>query len=147
MTQLALESAQRIIDAAIAGGRTGPDRHIAVAVCDAGGHPLALGREQDAAPLLAHIAQAKAFTCIAYGKPTDAVRAWAEETPIWFHGVARVAEQRMGLPLIGSKGGVYIRDASGAVLGAVGVAGEAGEQDEALAVLGIRAAGLIADTD
>ena len=93
MTQLTLESAQRIIDAALAGGRTGPERRIAVAVCDAGGHPLALGREQDAAPLLAHIAQAKAFTCIAYGKSTDEVRQWAEETPIWFHGVARVAEQ------------------------------------------------------
>ena len=145
MTDLTLSSAQAIISAALAGGRTGPDRRIAIAVCDGGGHPLALGREEDAAPLLAHIAQAKAFTCIAYGKSTDAVREWAEETPIWFHGVARVAENRMGLPLIGSKGGVYIRDKDGRVLGAVGVAGEAGEQDEKLAVVGIQAAGLVAD--
>ncbi|NNE23145.1 MAG: heme-binding protein [Rhizobiales bacterium] len=145
MTDLTLETAQIIITSALAGGRTGPARRIAVAVCDAGGHPLALGREEDAAPLLAHIAQAKAFTCIAYGKSTDAVREWAEETPIWFHGVARVAEQRMGLPLIGSKGGVYIRDDNGRVLGAVGVAGEAGEQDEKLAAAGIEAAGFVAD--
>lgn len=145
MTALTLKSAQTIIDAALAGGRTGPERRIAVAVCDAGGHPLALGREEEAAPLLAHIAQAKAFTCIAYGKSTDAVREWAEETPIWFHGVARVAEHRMGLPLIGSKGGVYIRDGEGRMLGAVGVAGEAGEQDEKLAVTGIEAAGFVAD--
>ncbi len=146
MTQLTLDIANRIIGAALAGGRTGPERRIAVAVCDAGGHPLALGREEQAAPLLAHIAQAKAFTCIAYGKSTDAVRTWAEETPIWFHGVARVAEKSMGLPLIGSKGGVYIRDASGTVIGAVGVAGEAGERDEALAVRGIEAADFTADT-
>lgn len=145
MHALTLNAAQTIVSAALTGGRTGPDRRIAVAVCDAGGHPLALGREEDAAPLLAHIAQAKAFTCIAYGKSTDAVREWAEETPIWFHGVARVAEHRMGLPLIGSKGGVYIRDNDGQVLGAVGVAGEAGEQDEKLAVLGIEAAGFVAD--
>ena len=82
MSDLTLKSAQAIIDAALAGGRTGPERRIAIAVCDAGGHPLALGREEDAAPLLAHIAQAKAFTCIAYGKSTDAVREWAEETPM-----------------------------------------------------------------
>ncbi len=145
MTALKLSSAQTILTAALAGGRTGPHRRIAVAVCDAGGHPIALGREEDAAPLLAHIAQAKAFTCIAYGKSTEEVRRWAEETPIWFHGVARVAEQRMGLPLIGSKGGVYIRDDAGRVLGAVGVAGEAGEQDEKLAVIGIEAAGYVAN--
>lgn len=145
MAQLTLKSAQTIIEAALAGGRTGEDRRIAVAVCDAGGHPLALGREEDAAPLLAHIAQAKAFTCTAYGKSTELVRRWAEETPIWFHGVARVAEERMGLPLIGSKGGVYVKDANGTVLGAVGVAGEAGEQDEKLACMGIEAAGFVAD--
>ncbi|MDH3740506.1 MAG: heme-binding protein [Hyphomicrobiales bacterium] len=145
MADLTLKTAQIIIESALAGGRTGPQRRIAIAVCDAGGHPLALGREEEAAPLLAHIAQAKAFTCIAYGKSTDAVREWAEETPIWFHGVARVAEQRMGLPLIGSKGGVYIRDGDGRALGAVGVAGEAGEQDEKLAVTGIEAAGFVAD--
>ena len=145
MSTLTLKTAQTIVTAALAAGRTGPERRIAVAVCDAGGHPLALGREEEAAPLLAHIAQAKAFTCIAYGKSTDAVREWAEETPIWFHGVARVAEHRMGLPLIGSKGGVYVRNNDGRVLGAVGVAGEAGKQDEKLAVTGIEAAGFVAD--
>ncbi len=145
MTLLTLQQAQTILDAALAGGRTGPERRIAIAVCDAGGHPLALSREEEAAPLLAHIAQAKAFTCIAYGKTTDSVREWAEETPVWFHGVARVAEHRMGLPLIGSKGGVYIRDADGKIIGAVGVAGEAGEQDEKLACIGIEAAGFVAD--
>ena len=142
MPDLDLATAQRIIAAALAGERSSAERRIAVAVCDAGGHPLALAREAGAAPLLAHIAEAKAFTCIAYGKPTDSVRVWAEETPIWFEGVSRVAAARMGLPLIGSKGGVAIRDADGRVLGAVGVAGEAGEHDEALACRGIEAVGL-----
>ena len=144
MTTLTLGAAQTIINAALAGGRTGPERRIAVAVCDAGGHPLALGREEEAPPLLAHIAQAKAFTCIAYGRSTDAVRQWAEETPIWFHGVARVAENTMGVPLIGSKGGVFIKTSDDQLLGAVGVAGEAGEQDEKLCCIGIEAAGFVA---
>ena len=145
MSPPTLANARRIIDTALAGERTAPDRHIAVAVVDAGGHPLALDREETAAPLLAHIAQAKAFTCVAYGKPTRTVAEWAEGSPFWFHGVARVAQTTMGAPLIGSKGGVTIRDGDGNVLGAVGVAGEAGERDESLCIEAIQAAGFVAD--
>jgi glc operon protein GlcG len=142
MPDLDLDCAQKIIAAALAGERSAPDRRVAVAVCDAGAHPLALAREDRAAPLLAHIAQAKAFTCVAYGKPTDRVREWAEETPIWFQGVTHVAQQKMGMPMIGSRGGVAIVDEAGTMLGAVGVAGEAGDYDEALAVRGIESVGL-----
>lgn len=146
MTRLDLATAQNIIAAALAGERSLPERRIAVAVCDAGAHPLALAREDGAAPLLAHIAQAKAFTCVAYGKPTDLVRDWAETTPIWFQGVTNVAQEKMGMPMIGSKGGVTITDDAGNILGAVGIAGEAGEFDEALAVRGIESVGLAALT-
>jgi uncharacterized protein GlcG (DUF336 family) len=144
MSGISLELAQKIIAAALAGERSSAERRIAVAICDAGAHPVALAREDGAAPLLAHIAQAKAFTCVAYGKPTDLVRDWAEASPIWFEGVTNVAQQTMGMPLIGSKGGVIARDSAGNTLGAVGVAGEAGEQDEALARLGIESLGLVA---
>lgn len=138
---LTLAKAQDIITAALAAPRSSPERRVAVAVCDAGGHPLALGREADAPPLLAHIAQAKAFTCVAYGKPTAELAAVAEAYPIWFHGISRVAQASMGSPLAGSKGGVFIRDADGALLGAAGVAGETGDKDEELARIGIAAAG------
>jgi uncharacterized protein GlcG (DUF336 family) len=43
-------------------------------------------------------------------------------------------------------GGVLIRDASGALLGAVGVSGDTSDNDEVCAVAGIAAAGLVADT-
>ena len=52
---------------------------------------------------------------------------------------------RSGLPLTASKGGVFVRDSGGKVLGAVGVAGEAGEFDEAFAMAGIESAGFVAD--
>ena len=42
-------------------------------------------------------------------------------------------------------GGVLIRDASGAILGAAGASGGTGEEDEACCVAGIEAAGLTAD--
>jgi glc operon protein GlcG len=90
------------------------------------------------------IAQAKAFTCIAYGKPTDLVRDWAEATPAWFEGATNVAQSRMGMPLIGSKGGVTAVNADGEVPGAVGIAGEAGEFDESLAVTAIESVGFSA---
>lgn len=144
MNTISLAVARRIIDAALTGERSATERRIAVAVCDVGAHPVALAREDGAAPLLAHIAQAKAFTCVAYGKPTDLVHDWAEETPIWFQGVTNVAQEKMGMPMIGSRGGVIIQDRAGNLLGAVGVAGEAGEQDEALACLGIESVGLVA---
>ncbi len=145
MPTLSLDQAQTIISEALAGVRSSVERRVAVAVCDAGGHPLALAREEGAAPLLAHIAQTKAFTCIAYGKPTWTIAEMAEEFPIWFHGISRVAQTSMGSGLTGSKGGVFVRDVNGNALGAVGVAGEAGETDEALAIRGIEATGLVAD--
>lgn len=42
-------------------------------------------------------------------------------------------------------GGVLIRDANNAIIGAVGVSGELSDNDEICAIAGITAAGLIAD--
>ena len=90
---------------------------------------------------MAHIASAKAFTCVVYGKSTTELATVADDYPIWFNGISRVAQTSMGLPLIGSKGGIAFRDGDGRVLGAVGVAGETGDRDDALALLGITAVG------
>lgn len=142
---LTLDTALTIARAALAAPRSDPPRAVAVAVCDAGAHPVVLLRDDGAAPLLAYIAQAKAFTCVAYGKPSRLVMDWAADAPNWFQGIGHVAAARMGMPLTGSLGGVIVRDASGALIGAVGVAGEAGSVDEAIALAGIAAAGLVAE--
>lgn len=140
------EIAQRIIAAALAAPRSpGMRRPVAVAVADAGANPLALLRETEAPPLLAHIAMAKAFTCTAYGKPSKLVMEWAADAPNWFQGVGHVAAGTMGMAMTGSLGGVIIRDAAGRLIGAVGVAGEAGEVDQAIAVAGIEAVGFQPD--
>ena len=140
---LTLAHAQAIISAALGGQRSIPPRPIAVAVCDAGGHPLALVRESAAAPLLAHIALAKAFTCVVYGRETGELAAIADDYPTWFNGISRVAQVSMGSPLAGSKGGLFIREANGHVLGAVGVAGETGDIDVALARQGLKIGGFL----
>lgn len=145
MTGITLVQARTIVDSGLAAPRSGPERRIAIAICDAGGHPVALMREDGAAPLLAHIAQAKAQTCIAYGKATKMLMDLSGDYGTWFEGISKVSQSRMGLPLIATKGGVFARTADGAVCGAVGVAGEAGEFDEAICIAGIEAAGLIPD--
>jgi len=142
MATLSLEQAQRMIAAALAGERSSPARKISVAVCDAGGHPLALAREEGAAPLSAHIAQAKAFTCIAFGKTPGSLAAAGAEHEIWHAGISRIAAAKMGSPLAGSEGGLFVKTGDGQVLGAIGIAGERGDKDHSLAVLAIEAAGL-----
>lgn len=142
---LTLAQARLIIDQALGSPRSDEDQRLAIAVCDSGGHLLAFEREGAAPPLLGDIAQAKAKTCISYGKPTATLMEMAAQWPDWFDGVSRVALQRTGFPLIATKGGVLVRDAAGTLLGAVGVAGEAGDYDEAFAIAGIQSAGLVAD--
>ena len=47
---------------------------------------------------------------------------------------------------LNAPGGVLIRDQDGKILGAVGVTGDVSDRDEACAVAGIQAVGLVADT-
>lgn len=144
MDRLTLQAAQAIVSGVLDAERLAPERPVAVAVCDLGGHPVALAREDGAAPLLAHIAQAKAFTCVVYDKTPGQLETLGAEHATWFHGVSRVAQSAMGAPLAGSRGGLFLKTAEGLILGAVGVAGESGPQDIALCEAGARAAGLIA---
>jgi len=48
--------------------------------------------------------------------------------------------------LVPVPGGVLINDKSGALLGAIGISGDVSDSDEAAAVAGIEAAGLVAVT-
>jgi uncharacterized protein GlcG (DUF336 family) len=47
--------------------------------------------------------------------------------------------------VVPAPGGVLIRDAAGAVLGAVGISGDVSDKDEACALAGIEAVKLVAD--
>lgn len=55
------------------------------------------------------------------------------------------AAHAVGGALVPVAGGVLIKDAEGFVLGAAGVSGDASDNDEAAAVAGIEAAGLVAE--
>ena len=48
--------------------------------------------------------------------------------------------------VLNAPGGVLVRNSDGEILGAVGVTGDVSDRDEACAVAGIDAVGLVADT-
>lgn len=144
---LTLDQVRAIVDHAFAGSRVHPSIRLAAAVVDADGFALNLTREPGAPPLLLDIAESKAKSCVVIGMPTRAIMDLALKKPTWFESASRVAQSRVGSPLWGALGGVIMRDESGAIVGAVAVAGDTGEGDEAHAKAAIESIGLIADVD
>ncbi|MEM6491965.1 MAG: heme-binding protein, partial [Pseudomonadota bacterium] len=84
------------------------------------------------------IARGKAYGAVMLGMPGSAQMARAE-AQAYFIAAANGA---LGGGLVPVPGGVLVKDASGTVIGAVGISGDASENDEAAAVAGIEAAGL-----
>jgi len=136
MTSLTLSQATTIITAALAHARSLALKPLAVVALDAGGHPVALAREDGATFFRADIARAKAYGALGMGADTAVLAERAKANPAFFGAVVST----VGGDLVFSPGGVLItRD--GVVVGAVGVSGDTGEMDAACAIAGITAAG------
>ncbi len=142
MAVLTLAQASEIVDSALAAGRAASFAPLTVAVLDAGGHLVALKREDRSSLLRPEIAVAKAWGVLGMGFGGRELERRAKAVPAFFAALANLAEGRM-VPV---PGGVLIRDASGAILGAVGISGDASLNDESCATAGIKAAGLVPDT-
>jgi len=142
MSALSLDQASIVVDAAFAEGRRRGFAPLCVVVLDAGGHPLALKRSEQASISRPQIATAKAAGCLGMGFGGRELARRAQAAPGFYAAIAAVLPQG----IVPVPGGVLIRSASGAVLGAVGISGDTSEHDEQCAVAGIRAAGLTADT-
>ncbi|MBO6784938.1 MAG: heme-binding protein [Alphaproteobacteria bacterium] len=127
MATLKLEQAQKIIEVALAHGRETECLPLGIAVLDPGGHLLAFAREDGTSFLRPQIAQAKAWGALGMGMGS------------------RALVERPDGKVLNAPGGVLIRDDSGDILGAVGVTGDVSDRDEACAIAGIQAVGLIAD--
>ncbi len=138
MTTLKLKQAGTIIDAALAEGRKMGLAPLAVAVLDAGGHLIAFKREDAAGFVRFDIANGKAWGALGMGFGTRELAARAAKHPTFVAALAATSQGRM----IPSPGGVLIADADGDVVGAVGISGDIGDNDEACAMVGIAAAGL-----
>ncbi len=139
MPGFGLEAASLIVDAALAEGRRRDLAPLAVAVLDAGGHLLVFKREDRTGILRFDIAFAKAWGALGMGFGT---RELASRSPGFVNALAVMSRGRIAP----SPGGVLVADAAGNIVGAVGISGDTGENDEACALAGIAAADLVAYT-
>lgn len=141
MSNVTLEQASKIIDVALATGRELGLKPLTVAVLDAGGHLVAMKREDKSSLLRFQVASGKAWGALGMGITTRQMAGRFEGNPHFFGAVAALADGRM----LCSPGGVLIYDANGDVIGAVGASGDSGDNDEKCVLAGIEAAGLSAD--
>ena len=101
------------------------------------GWHIAAKREDGAGILRIDIATGKAWGAIGMGYGTREIAARAQAVPAFIAAIGATSGGR----IVPSPGGVLLlRD--GGVIGAVGVSGDTGDNDEAAALAGIAAAGL-----
>jgi len=137
-----LTQASTIVDVALKKGRDTNCAPLTVAVLDAGGHLVAFKREDKSGILRFDIAYGKAWGALGMGFGSRELADRAGKNPLFFGVLATVSQGR----LVPVPGGVLIKDASGAVLGAVGISGDTSDKDEVCAIAGIEATGLGAES-
>jgi uncharacterized protein GlcG (DUF336 family) len=141
---LTLSAATTIIDAALAKGRELGLAPLTAAVLDAGGHLVALKREDGSGILRVEVAVGKAWGSLGLGFSSRRITEMASQRPAFANAIAALAGGRF----VPSPGGVLIRAGSGAAgapIGAIGISGDLGEKDELCAIHGVIAAGLAPD--
>jgi uncharacterized protein GlcG (DUF336 family) len=141
MSNLTLEQAQTIIASALRHGAEHKLQPLAVVVLDARGVPKAFAAQDGTSLRRFEIAHGKAHGALSFGIGSRALAKRAATSP---HFIAAVTHA-VGGALVPVPGGVLIRSAGRDIVGAVGISGDNSDNDEAAAVAGIAAAGLVAD--
>ena len=137
---LNLQQAQTIIDAALKKSKEAGYQPMGLAVLDAAGNLKAFASEDGASMFRFDIARAKAWGAVGMGVASRTLAERAKGNPHFFVALAATADGKF-LPQAGA---VVIRDAAGRLLGAVGASGGTGDEDEAICIAGVQAAGLTA---
>ena len=136
-----LDTATRIVDAAIGKGRDMGFQPLTVVVLDDSGTMKAMKREDGASLMRPDIAMGKAWGCLGFGFGTRVIAGRSETTPGFVNALIGMSGGR----IVASPGGVLIRDGGGRIMGAVGITGDTGDNDEVCAIAGVEAVGLTAD--
>ncbi|MFI4999299.1 MAG: heme-binding protein [Reyranellales bacterium] len=139
MPKLTLNQANKIIEVAFARARELKIKPLAVAVLDDAGHVKSLQREDGASMFRNDVALGKAWASVGMGASSRTLLGRAKENPQFFGALAATAQGKF-LPQTGA---VLIKDKAGNILGAAGASGGTGEEDEAMCIAGIEAAGLV----
>ena len=135
---ISLEQARTVISATRAKGRELNLNPLTVVVLDAGGHLVAMEREDGSGYGRPDVAGGKAAGALAMGVSSRKLGDMAAERPQFMAALSVAWAGK----LIPAAGGVLIKDAEGKLLGAVGVSGDLSDKDEEAAFAGVAAAGL-----
>ncbi len=140
MPSLTLAQANKIVETALARARDLKIKPLAVVVLDEAGNVKSLQREDGASMFRCDVAIGKAWASVGMGVASRTLLQRAKENPQFFGALASTAQGRF-LPQTGA---VVIKDVHGNVLGAAGASGGTGDEDEAVCIAGVEAAGLMA---
>lgn len=137
---ITLQQANQIITTALAKSKESGYKPMGIAVLDAAGNLKAFASEDGASMFRFDIARAKAWGAVGMGVSSRTLAQRAKDNPNFFVSLAATAEGKF-LPQTGA---VVIKDAKGEVIGAVGASGGTGDEDEAICIAGVQAAGFTA---
>src|SRR5260370_5528136 len=117
MTRLTLEFALRVIDGALGRATELGCAPLTVVVLDAGGHDIALKRQDGSGILRVDIARGKAWGALGMGFPSREISDRAQKAPGFYGALASVSQGR----LVPVAGGGLIYDEGRNVVCAVGI--------------------------
>jgi uncharacterized protein GlcG (DUF336 family) len=138
MNSISLAQANAIIEGSFSKGLELGMKPLAVVVLDAGGHDIAVQRQDGASILRPQIARAKASGALGLGMSSRKISDIAAERPTFVAALGVIAP----LGALPAAGGLIVVDAAGSPIGAVGITGDTSDNDELCAAAGIVAAGL-----
>ena len=139
--EISLEESLMICHESIKKAREESFMPITVTVVDVAGVIRATLAEDGSGLTRADVAYAKAWSCIAAGFSTSALRDRIEEQPRLDKAINGMQIMANG-KLIPTPGGLIIQK-DGKNIGAVGISGDRSDEDEICAIAGIEAAGLV----
>jgi len=136
-----LAQASSIVDATLKTARELKQMPQTVVVLDTGGHVVCAKREDGSGIIRFEVAVGKAYGALGMGWGSRTMMERAGQNPNFLTAIVAASNGRM----VPNPGGVLIRNADNRILGAIGISGDTGDNDEIIAVAGIEAAGLKAD--
>lgn len=134
---MTLAQANRIIETALAVARQRGYRPMGMVVLDEAGQLRAAQREDGASMLRIDIATGKAAAAVGFGASSRTVMERARDNPTFYAALPATTHGRF----LAQTGAVLIKS-SGDIVGAVGASGGSGDEDEAICIAGVEAAGL-----
>ncbi len=140
MQPLTLVQANQMIGAALTRSAEAGYRPMGMVVLDDAGHIKAAQRQDGASMFRLDIARGKAWAAVGMGVSSRDLTQRAKDLPHFFNALATAGQGKF----IAQTGAVLIKDAQGNLLGAIGASGGTGDEDEAICIHGIQAAGLVA---